>query len=180
MQYDPDRMLEIVRVGAEIDQEADDRFYLDFVRGCGDAGLRRLAEILRARVDEEDEAIACYGSSLIIRSRLPGRAGVILEILRLPFRSRGVRDEVLESIFDRIAGDPEVLKDAEFVSEARRTETRNPWVEEQIARFLKAVANLAVDDASRGGIGPIPAVDPPETLAGSAPRWPTSPRHPLN
>jgi hypothetical protein len=137
MQYDPDRMLEIIREGAEISPHVlDDRFYVDFVRGCGEAGLRKLAEILRAQVDETDEAIACYGSTLIIRSRLPGRVGVILETLRLPFRSPGVRDEVLESIFDQIVGDPEFLRDAEFVSEARRVETRYPWVQEQIARFL--------------------------------------------
>lgn len=83
MQYDPGRMLEIVRDGAEIHQEADDRSYVDFVRGCGEAGLRRLAEFLR---------------------------------------------------------------DAEFVSEARRIEARYPWVEEQIARFLEAIANLAADE----------------------------------
>jgi hypothetical protein len=137
MQYDPDRLLEIIREGAEIYQEVDDQLYVDFVRGCGEVGLQRLAEILKGQVDETDESIACYSARLIIRSRLSGRVNIVLETLRLHFRSPGVRDEVLESIFDEIVGDPEFLRDAEFASEARRVEARFPWVTEQIERFLK-------------------------------------------
>lgn len=140
MQHDPDRLMEFIRDGAEIYQELDDKPYVDFVRGCGEEGLRRIAEILKAQVDETDESIACYAARLVIRSRLPGRVGVILEVLRLPFRSLGVRDEVLESVFDEIVGDAEFLGDAEFVSEARRVETGYSWVEEMIAKFLENVA----------------------------------------
>ncbi|WP_165248716.1 hypothetical protein [Paludisphaera soli] len=142
MQYDPDRLLEIIREGAEIHQELDDRSYVDFVRGCGEEGLRTITEILKAQVDETDESIACYSANLIIRSQLPGRVGVILETLRLPFRNPGVRDEVLETIFDEIVGDPEFLRDAEVVSEARRVEAGYPWVREQIGRFLRNATDM--------------------------------------
>lgn len=134
---DVDRVMEFARDGWVASQEWDDEPYVDIVRGAGEAGIRRIVEILRNRVDETDEIIACYGASLIIRSRLSGRVGAILEILRLPFRCRTVREEVLETVFDEIVDDPEFLGAPEFVSETRRIETRYIWVEEQIARFLE-------------------------------------------
>ncbi|WP_435020129.1 hypothetical protein TA3x_001662 [Tundrisphaera sp. TA3] len=134
MQPNPDLMLEMIRDGAMISQQTDDKFYVDFVRGCGEEGLRKIVEILQTQVDETDESIARYGAELIIRSQLPGRVGAILEVLRLPFRTS--KDEVLEAILDQVVGDPEFLGDAEFIAEARRIETRYSWVEKSIAIFL--------------------------------------------
>lgn len=152
MEYDPDRLLQYIQEGAECWQHLDDTAYVDFVRGCGEAGLRRIAEILRLQVDETNEMVACYGASLIIRSRLPGRVGVILETLRLPFKSRGLRDEVLETIFDEIRWDPEFLSHAEIISEARRAgvEARSSTASELIAGFLELAAKTSTSPSPDG------------------------------
>ncbi|WP_435019701.1 hypothetical protein TA3x_001433 [Tundrisphaera sp. TA3] len=136
-QYDPDRLIEIIREGSERYGEVDDHFYVDYARGCGQAGLRKLAEIINGQIDEADESIAVYGAILIIRLHLPGRVAVIREILNLPFRYPGVRDEVWGFILDNAKEIREFLEDEEFIAAVRRLETGSGWVNRVIAEFLE-------------------------------------------
>lgn len=134
-------MIQAIEEGSECYQHVDHRPYVEIVRSFGGPGLEVVADVLRAQVDATEETIACYCAILVIESRLPGRVGIILEAIRLPYRSGMVREELLDTVFDHVHYDVDFFGNADFVSEVRKLEPKYPWVEEQIARLLKAGAD---------------------------------------
>ena len=149
------RLILAVEEGSEIYQHLDDQLYIQILRDFGREGLEVVGRVLENQVDAIEEAIACYCAHMVIVSRLPGRVGVILEALRWPYKCLTVREDLFDTVCDHVCNDPEFFGDEAFVSETRRLEPKYPWVEEQIAVFLKHAASLKhdVEESRPGGRG---------------------------